>query len=124
NDQMNVTPQAFSNGEVRLGFHSLVGAAEVRCRSVHFGVYDYTASCGITAAYQSMRHPACDFARQVMLVSMAGTGIHLSDGATNILPVGPNRASENKPLTEDQLLQNREAVHAALRIGIDDNMHS
>ena len=40
-----------------------------------------------------MGHPACDFARQMMLVSLAGTGIHLSDGATNILPVGPHRAS-------------------------------
>jgi hypothetical protein len=104
--------------------HSLVDAAEGRCGSVHFGVYDYTASCGITAAYQAMRHPACDFARQVMLVSMAGTGIHLSDGATNILPVGPNRASEGRPLTEDQLRQNREAVHGAWRLGFDDNMHS
>ena len=43
-------------------------------------------------AYQTMGHPACDFARQMMLVSLAGTGVHLSDGATNILPVGPHRA--------------------------------
>ena len=71
-----------------------------------------------------MRHPACDFARQVMLVSMAGTGFHLSDGATNILPVGPHRASEGKPLGDDQLQQNREAVHSAWRLGFDDNMHS
>ena len=123
-EPMIETPQAIINGEGRLGLHSLVDAAEGRCRSVHFGVYDYTASCGITAAYQAMRHPACDFARQVMLVSMAGTGIHLSDGATNILPVGPHRASEGKPLTSDQLRQNREAVHGAWRLGFDDNMHS
>src|SRR5438270_4928548 len=123
-EPMIETPQAIINREGRLGLHSLVDAAEGRCRSIHFGVYDYTASCGITAAYQAMRHPACDFARQVMLVSMAGTGIHLSDGATNILPVGPNRASEDKPLTEDQLRQNREAVHGAWRLGFDDNMHS
>src|SRR5205807_437546 len=97
-EPMIETPQAIIDREGRLGLHSLVDAAEGRCRSIHFGVYDYTASCGITAAYQAMRHPACDFARQVMLVSMAGTGIHLSDGATNILPVGPNLASENKPL--------------------------
>jgi hypothetical protein len=123
-EPMIETPQAIINGEGRLGLHSLVDAAEGRCRSVHFGVYDYTASCGITAAYQAMRHPACDFARQVMLVSMAGTGVHLSDGATNILPVGPHRASEGNPLTSDQLRQNREAVHAAWRLGFDDNMHS
>jgi hypothetical protein len=123
-EPMIETPQAIINGEGRLGLHSLVDAGEGRCRSVHFGVYDYTASCGITAAYQAMRHPACDFARQVMLVSMAGTGIHLSDGATNILPVGPHRASEGKPLTSDQLRQNRGAVHSAWRLGFDDNMHS
>ena len=71
-----------------------------------------------------MRHPACDFARQMMLVSTAGTGIHLSDGATNILPVGPHRASEGQRLTDDQLRQNREAVHSAWRLGFEDNTHS
>jgi len=123
-EPMIETPQAIINRDGRLGLHSLVDAADGRCGSIHFGVYDYTASCGITAAYQAMRHPACDFARQVMLVSMAGTGIHLSDGATNILPVGPHRASEGKQLTADQLRQNREAVHGAWRLGFDDNMHS
>ncbi|HEY2614683.1 MAG TPA: hypothetical protein VGI42_03170 [Chthoniobacterales bacterium] len=118
------TPQAIINqrGEIALG--SLVEAANGRCRSVHFGVYDYTASAGITAAYQNMGHPACDFARQMMLVSLAGTGIHLSDGATNILPVGPHRASDGKPLSRDQLRQNREAVHGAWRLGFNDNIHS
>ena len=123
-EPMIETPQAIINHDGRLGLHSLVEAAEGRCGSIHFGVYDYTASCGITAAYQAMRHPACDFARQVMLVSMAGTGIHLSDGATNILPVGPHRASEGKPLIDDQVRQNREAVHGAWRLGFEDNMHS
>jgi hypothetical protein len=123
-EPMIETPQAIINRDGRLELHSLVDAGEGRCGSIHFGVYDYTASCGITAAYQAMRHPACDFARQVMLVSMAGTGIHLSDGATNILPVGPHRASEGKSLSDDQLRQNREAVHGAWRLGFDDNMHS
>jgi hypothetical protein len=71
-----------------------------------------------------MRHPACDFARQVMLVSTAGTGIHLSDGATNILPVGPHRAAEGGTLSNEQQQQNREAVYAAWRLGFEDNMHS
>jgi citrate lyase beta subunit len=123
-EPMIETAQAIINRDGRLGLHSLVDAAEGRCGSIHFGVYDYTASCGITAAHQAMRHFACDFARQVMLVSMAGTGIHLSDGATNILPVGPHRATEGNPLSDDQLRQNREAVHDAWRLGFDDNMHS
>lgn len=118
------TPQAIINHRGEVALCSLVEAANGRCRSVHFGVYDYTASAGITAAYQTMGHPSCDFARQMMLVSLAGTGTHLSDGATNILPVGPHRASEGKSLTNDQLHQNREAVHSAWRLGFDDNMHS
>jgi hypothetical protein len=35
-----------------------------------------------------MLHPVCDFAKQVMQVALAGTGIWLSDGATNIMPIG------------------------------------
>ena len=123
-EPMIETPQAIINAEGRLGLQSLVDAAEGRCQSVHFGVYDYTASCGITAAYQAMRHPTCDFARQVMLVSLAGTGIHLSDGATNILPVGPHRAPEGVTLSAENARANREAVHAAWRLGFEDNMHS
>jgi hypothetical protein len=91
---------------------------------VHFGVYDYTASCGITAAYQTMGHPSCDFARQMMLVSLADRGVHLSDGATNILPVGSHRANADQPLTARQIAENREAVHQAWRLGFADNLRS
>ncbi len=38
-----------------------------------------------------MRHPACDFAKHMMKVAFAGTGVMLSDGATNIMPVAPHR---------------------------------
>ena len=118
------TPQAIVNERGENALMSLVDAAEGRCGSVHFGVYDYTASCGITAKYQTMGHPVCDFARQMMLVSLAGTGIHLSDGATNILPVGPHRATEDRQLTTGQLEENRSAVHPAWRLGFNDNLHS
>jgi citrate lyase beta subunit len=118
------TPQAIINSNGAIALHSLVDAADGRCGSIHFGVYDYTASCGITAAYQTMGHPACDFARQMMLVSMAGTGIHLSDGATNILPVGPHRATKEQALTSEQERANRDAVHQAWRLGFEDNLHS
>jgi hypothetical protein len=118
------TPQAIINSRGEVALQSLVDAAQGRCGSVHFGVYDYTASSGITAAYQTMRHPACDFARQMMLVSLAGTGIHLSDGATNILPVGPHRATQDRELTADEKRANRDAVHQAWRLGFEDNLHS
>ena len=78
-----------SNGEI--GMPKMLAAARGRCTAAHFGTYDYTASCSITAAYQDMLHPACDFARSMMQVAFGGTGVWLSDGATNIMPVAPHR---------------------------------
>lgn len=91
----------------------LVDAAEGRCIAAHFGTYDYTASCNITSADQKMTHPACDFARHVMQVCLARTGLFLSDGATNVMPIGPHRGPT---LTEAQRAENRAAVHAAWRL--------
>jgi citrate lyase beta subunit len=115
------TPQSIIDRDGRCPLLGFIEAAEGRCSSVHFGVYDYTASFGITAAYQAMGHPACDFARTAMVVALAGTGVHISDGATNILPVGPHRG-EN--LSADQLRENVEAVHGAWKRGFEDNLHS
>jgi citrate lyase beta subunit len=64
---------------------TLVEAAEGRCRGAHLGAYDYLASLGVSQ--QDLLHPACDFARSKMLLDLAGTGVWLSDGATNTLPV-------------------------------------
>ncbi|NNV09074.1 aldolase, partial [Geobacillus sp. MMMUD3] len=61
---------------------------------LHYGTYDYSASMGVAAAYQSMEHPVADFAKNQMMVAVAGTGVHLSDGSTNILPVGEPAAIE------------------------------
>ena len=66
----------------------MIHAAQGRCAGLHYGTYDYSASVGIAAAYQSMEHPAADHAKAVMQVAAAGTGVPLSDGSTNILPVG------------------------------------
>jgi citrate lyase beta subunit len=85
----------------------LIAEGGGRIVAAHFGTYDYTAACGITAAHQYMGHPVCDFAKHVMQVAIAGTGIWLSDGATNVLPVGP-----------------REAVHRAWRLHAQDVRHS
>lgn len=119
------TPQSILNGRGESALPLLVAAAEGRCVSAHFGVYDYTASCGITAAYQSMTHPACDFARHVMKVALAGTGIWISDGATNVMPVGHHRADKNgKALSAMQKRENREVVHRAWKLGFDHINHS
>jgi citrate lyase beta subunit len=103
-----------ANGEIAMP--RLLEAARGRCTAAHFGTYDYTASCSITAAYQDMLHPACDFARNMMQVSFGGTGVWLSDGATNIMPVAPNRG-EN--LSDKQLKENRDVVHRAWRLHYD-----
>lgn len=115
------TPQAIIGADGRCPLLGFIEAAAGRCGSLHFGVYDYTASFGITAAYQAMGHPACDFARTVMVAALAGTGVQLSDGATNILPVGPHRG---EGLTDAQLRENRAAVHGAWKLAFDDTLHS
>ncbi|HLL20746.1 MAG TPA: hypothetical protein VK427_01385 [Kofleriaceae bacterium] len=99
----------------------LLRAANGRLTGAHFGTYDYTANCDITAAHQRMRHPACDFAKHVMKVSFAGTGVMLSDGATNIMPIAPHRG---KDLSDDQKRENRTAVWSAWRLHADDVRHS
>ncbi|HVV13768.1 DUF6986 family protein [Amycolatopsis sp.] len=66
----------------------IISAADGRCSGLHYGTYDYSAGLGIAAEYQSMEHPAADFAKAFMQVSAAGTGVRLSDGSTNKLPVG------------------------------------
>jgi len=95
--------------------------AKGRMTGAHFGTYDYTASCDITAAHQAMRHPACDFAKHMMKVAYAGTGVFLSDGATTTMPVAPHKGDA---LGEEQKRENTRAVHAAWRLHADDLRHS
>lgn len=67
----------------------LAAAAEGRLVGLHYGTYDYSAALGVAAAEQSLAHPAADHAKAVMQVAVAGTGVRLSDGSCNVLPVGP-----------------------------------
>ena len=67
---------------------AMVHAADHRCTGLHFGTYDYTAALGISGGFQSMDHPAADHAKAVMQLAAAGTGVRVSDGSTNIVPVG------------------------------------
>ncbi|MFC7329005.1 DUF6986 family protein [Marinactinospora rubrisoli] len=66
----------------------MVHAGAGRVTGLHYGTYDYSAACGVTAAFQSMAHPVADHAKAVMQLAAAGTGVRLSDGSTNVLPVG------------------------------------
>ena len=124
-EMMIETTQSIINSDGRINLPLLLRAAAGRCIAAHFGTYDYTAGCNITAAHQHMMHPACDFAKAMMQVSFAGTGIWLSDGATNIMPVAPHRFVEGGPqLTPEQIEENREVVHRAWKLHYDHIQHS
>jgi citrate lyase beta subunit len=100
---------------------SMLEESKGRCVAAHFGIYDYTASLGITAANQHMLHPACDFARSMMQATLAGTGVWLSDGATNIMPVPIHRGEILNTFQQDE---NRAAVHRAWKIHASHIRHS
>jgi citrate lyase beta subunit len=119
------TPQSVFAADGRAAAPLLVAAGKGRVGAAHFGTYDYTASLDITAAHQHMAHPACDFAKDVLQVSLAGTGVRLSDGATNILPVVPHRATEGGPaLSESERAENRRTMVAAWRLHYEHVRHS
>jgi citrate lyase beta subunit len=113
--------QIIMDEEGRNPLMKIIKASEGRCMAAHFGTYDYTASCGITAKYQTMAHPVCDFAHHMTKVALGGTGIFLSDGATNVMPIAPHRGDK---LTKEQLKENTASVHNAWRIGYSHTMHS
>ena len=117
-------PQAIIGADGRCALPGFLDAAGGRMTAAHFGTYDYTAGVGVTASQQRMRHPACDFARHVMQVSFAGTGVWLSDGSTTVMPVPVHRAADGGALTAEQGRENRESVHRAWRMHYDDVRHS
>ena len=93
------TPQAVLCSDGTATVARMIPAAAGRCVGLHYGTFDYSAALGIAAAQQSLDHPAADHAKAVLQVAAAGTGVRLSDGSTNVLPVG-----------------GRDAVHAAWRL--------
>jgi hypothetical protein len=108
---MMETPQAL------LTLPELVAATRFRCTAVHFGPYDYTASLGIASTYQAISHPAADFARSLMQVTLAGTGIGLADGPTTVMPIALHRADA---LSDAQRAENQSVVHRAWKLHYDN----
>jgi hypothetical protein len=123
-EAMVETPQLVMDAHGRSALPALIDAGRGRLVAAHFGTYDYTAALNITAAHQRQRHPACDFARQMMQVAYAGTGVWLSDGSTTVMPVPVHRAATGGTLTEAQQAENRASVHRAWRLHYDDVRHS
>jgi citrate lyase beta subunit len=85
------TPQTLFGSDGSSALPLMVNAGGERVSAAHFGTYDFTASCNITAAHQHMNHPVCDFARAMMQASLADR-VWLSDGSTAVLPVGDRSA--------------------------------
>ena len=101
------TTQSVFSADGAVALPHLIAEGHGRIVAAHFGTYDYTAACSITAAHQHMGHPVCDFAKHVMQVALAGTGIWMSDGATNVMPIG-----------------SRDVVHRAWRLHAEHVRHS
>jgi len=105
-------PGAIVDPRGRLAAAHIVDVAEGRCRAVHFGAYDYLSSLGVPAREQRLDHPACDTARGLLQLALAGTDATLSDGATTLLPIAPHKT----PATDTQRLENETTLRAALRL--------
>jgi citrate lyase beta subunit len=118
------TTQSVFDPDGSIALPGLIAAGGGRIVGAHFGTYDYTAACGITAAHQQMTHPSCDFAKHVMQVALAGTSVRLSDGATNVMPVGPHPVKDGEMPEEGRRRANEEAVHRAWRMHMADIRHS
>jgi citrate lyase beta subunit len=124
-EAMVETPQLVLGSDGRSLLPRLLERSDGRLSGAHFGTYDYTAGVNITAAYQRMRHPACDFAKHLMQVAFAGTEVWLSDGSTAVLPVPIHREAESDPpLTAGQHAANVAGVHAAWKLHFDDVRYS
>jgi hypothetical protein len=119
-EMMIEVTQALLGPDGRSPLPGFLDACEGRCTGAHLGTYDFTASCSITAAYQTMDHSMCDQAKALMMFAYAGTGVFLSDGATNVMPVGPHKGT----LTATQENENRAAVHSAWQLASRHIRHS
>ncbi len=82
------TPQAILAADGTAAVARMVHSGAGRVVGLHYGTYDYSAACGVAAPYQSLDHAVADHAKAVMQLAAAGTGVRLSDGSTNVLPVG------------------------------------
>lgn len=120
------TPEALFDANAKVALPAMIDAGNGRVTGAHFGTYDFTASLGVVAAYQTPTHPACDFALGVMQVACASRLVEVSDGATTELPIAPHRGAdldttkqwENSVAIERALHHHYENVRRTLARGI------
>ncbi len=120
-EMMVETTQSMIDSDGQNPLRKYMLASKGRMIATAFGTYDYTASNNITAKYQDMGHGVCDFAHYIMKVSLGSTGIWLSDGATNVMPIGPHRGDNLSQAQEDE---NTDVVHRTWKQAYDHTRHS
>jgi hypothetical protein len=81
-------PQAVYSPDGAAAVARLVHAGAGRVEGLHYGTYDFSAAAGVVAGHQSLEHPLADHAKAVMQLAAAQTGVRVSDGSTNVIPVG------------------------------------
>ena len=86
------TPRSVLGPDGAAAAPRILEAGDGRITSMHLGVFDYTASLGLMPWEQRLDHPANDFARQVLQVALAGTGVWISDGSSNVVPANDDTA--------------------------------
>jgi citrate lyase beta subunit len=86
------TPPAVLGADGAATVARMLDAAQQRCLALVYGTYDYSAALGVSPAEQRSDHPVAEHAKAVMQVAAAGTGVRVSDGSSNILPVGDHEA--------------------------------
>lgn len=80
------TPRSVIAPDGSVAAPRILAAAGGRLTAMHFGVFDYTASLGLMPWEQRLDHPANDLARRLLQVALAGTGVRISDGSSNVVP--------------------------------------
>lgn len=113
--------QMLFNETGQFGLRYLVEAGEGRVTTVVLGTFDYTASCNVAASFQSHTHAAADFARQMLIAGLTGTGVNVCDGITNIMPIPPHKGED---LSETKRQENRAVVASAWQVHFDNILHS
>jgi len=99
---------ALLDDQGRIVLRALVNAAKGRCVAVHFGPHDYAASRNV-ASPNALSHFSSRFAREVIQVALRDTGVRISDGPTNLLPIAPHSA-EASLLSEQEKNENVNAI--------------
>jgi len=107
--------------QILLHLDRLMEEGRGRIVAASLGPYDYTSSLGISSTEQNLLHPACEFARSIMQISFAGTGVRLADGPTTILPIPRYRGAD---VTEAQKASNRETMQRAWKLHYRNVRHA